>query len=72
MNIHNLEYLKNIIFKFITLSPGTERVGLIPVLDTMLQLEQKEKDQLVELAGQDQEQTTNQGWGSYMPRWGGL
>ena len=37
-NIHNLEYLKNIIFKFVTLQPGTERQGLIPVLETMLQV----------------------------------
>jgi len=71
MNIHNLEYLKNVIFKFITLSPGTERVGLIPVLDTMLQLDQPEKDKLVELAGVEQDQA-NAGWGSYIPRWGGL
>ena len=37
-NIHNLEYLKNVIFKFVTLAPGTERQGLIPVLETMLQV----------------------------------
>ena len=37
-NIHNLEYLKNIIYKFVTLAPGTERQGLIPVLETMLQV----------------------------------
>ena len=37
-NIHNLEYLKNIVFKFITLQPGTEKTGLIPVLETMLQV----------------------------------
>ena len=37
-NIHNLEYLKNVVFKFITLQPGTEKTGLIPVLETMLQV----------------------------------
>ena len=37
-NIHNLEYLKNVILKFMTLQPGTEKTGLIPVLETMLQV----------------------------------
>lgn len=71
MNIHNMEYLKNVIFKFITLAPGTERIGLIPVLDTMLQLDKPEKDTLVEIAGVEQDQA-HAGWGSYIPRWGGV
>ena len=70
-NIHNMEYLKNVILKFITLTPGTERVGLIPVLDTMLQFDQSERNRLVEIAGQE-EDAANSSWGSYLPRWGGI
>lgn len=70
-NIHNLEYLKNIILKFMTVAPGSERTGLIPVLDTMLQLEPSEKEKLVELAGLEAE-ANQASWGSYLPRWGGL
>jgi len=70
-NIHNLEYLKNIILKFMTIAPGSERTGLIPVLDTMLQLEPSEKEKLIELAGLEAE-ANQASWGSYLPRWGGL
>ena len=66
-----MEYLKNVILKFITLTPGTERVGLIPVLDTMLQFDQSERNRLVEIAGQE-EDAANSSWGSYLPRWGGI
>lgn len=72
-NIHNLEYLKNIIYKFVTLAPGTERQGLIPVLETMLQFNQTERETLNQLAIGDDDQAVNKsGWGSYVPRWGGL
>lgn len=70
-NIHNLEYLKNIILKFMTIAPGSERTGLIPVLDTMLRLEPSEKEKLIELAGLEAE-ANQASWGSYLPRWGGL
>ena len=30
--------MKNVILKFMTLQPGTEKTGLIPVLETMLQV----------------------------------
>ena len=68
-----------------TIAPGSERTGLIPVLDTMLRLEPSEKEKLVELAGLEAEAVglsfyflrfiffQNQAsWGSYLPRWGGL
>ena len=79
-----------------TLQPGTEKTGLIPVLETMLQVkfnsilprftlalplfyphfqfDPKEKECIMSLAmGEDALETAKAGgWGSYLPRWGGL
>merc|ERR1739838_1025064 len=45
-SLSNMEYLKNVIIKFIMLPPCDERTHLLPVLDTMLQLTQEEKKQI--------------------------
>jgi len=49
-SISNLEYLKNIIIKFLTLKLSVERLQLIPVLVTMLKLTSDEQAQLVRVA----------------------
>ncbi|KAK3605782.1 hypothetical protein CHS0354_033984 [Potamilus streckersoni] len=71
----NLEYLKNILLKFLTLKQGDERHQLIPVLTTMLKLSPSEKDQLMSVAQGEEGGATSQlpgGWGSYLHRWSGL
>jgi hypothetical protein len=45
-SISNLEYLKNIIFKFFILKSAHERLQLIPVLVTMLKLSPDEQAKL--------------------------
>jgi hypothetical protein len=51
-SISNLEYLKNIIFKFFILKSAHERLQLIPVLVTMLKLSPDEQAKLVRVAQQ--------------------
>ena len=48
-HIENLEYVKNVIMKFITLSGAQERARLIPVLKTILRLKNEEVEQIEEL-----------------------
>ncbi|XP_077863089.1 GRIP and coiled-coil domain-containing protein 2-like [Saccoglossus kowalevskii] len=69
-SVSNLEYLKNVTMKFITLQPCDEKRQLIPVLNTMLRLSEEENEKLcaaaeVESSGQ------SSGWGGYLPRWSG-
>ncbi|CAM1332298.1 GCC2 (predicted) [Pycnogonum litorale] len=70
----NLEYLKNIIVKFLTLPVGDERARLIPVFTTMLRLSPEEKSSLAEVAignsGGDVTGTSSSGWGLHL--WSGL
>lgn len=42
-----MEYLKNVVMKFLTLSTVQERTQLIPVLATMLRLSQDEQNAIV-------------------------
>lgn len=42
-----MEYLKNVVMKFLTLSTVQERTQLIPVLATMLRLSQDEQNSIV-------------------------
>lgn len=46
-SISNMEYLKNVIMKFLTLSTVQERTQLIPVLSTMLRLSQEEQTAII-------------------------
>ncbi|PVD18485.1 hypothetical protein C0Q70_21034 [Pomacea canaliculata] len=48
--LQNLEYLKNIIMKFLTRSVGEERMVLVPVLHMMLKLSPEEKEVLEAVA----------------------
>merc|ERR1711872_627117 len=45
-HIENLEYVKNVILKFLTLTGAQERVRLIPVLQTILKLKKEEVQQI--------------------------
>ena len=38
-----MEYLKNVVYKFLTLPPCDERKHLVPVIDTMLKLNAEER-----------------------------
>uniref|UniRef100_A0AAG5CXJ2 GRIP domain-containing protein n=1 Tax=Anopheles atroparvus TaxID=41427 RepID=A0AAG5CXJ2_ANOAO len=49
-HVHNSEYLKNVIFKFITLNSGDERSRLVPVLNTILKLSPEETQKLQNVA----------------------
>ncbi|XP_041767354.1 GRIP and coiled-coil domain-containing protein 2-like isoform X1 [Anopheles merus] len=49
-HVHNSEYLKNVIFKFVTLSNGDERSRLVPVLNTILKLSPEETQKLQNVA----------------------
>ena len=71
-SILNLEYLKNVIYEFITGQPGDKRLQLIMVIDTMLKLSPEEKENLEKIARGETEQETEEAsksW-SYIPRWG--
>nr|XP_022903677.1 GRIP and coiled-coil domain-containing protein 2-like [Onthophagus taurus] len=59
----NLEYLKNVIFKFITLGQGDERERLIPVLNTILKLSPEESQKLSTVARGEKS------WSTYLPIW---
>ncbi|KAJ8951834.1 hypothetical protein NQ318_019809 [Aromia moschata] len=62
----NLEYLKNVVFKFVTLSSGDERTRLVPVLNTILKLSPEETHKLNLVARGD---TGVKGWANYLPAW---
>ncbi|XP_037049807.1 GRIP and coiled-coil domain-containing protein 2 [Bradysia coprophila] len=66
-HLHNLEYLKNVIFKFLTINCGDEKSHLVPVLNTILKLSPEETQKLERAArGEGQRK-----WGSYLPGWSG-
>ena len=45
-HIENLEYVKNVIMKFLTLSGAQEKARLLPVLQTILKLKKEEVQQI--------------------------
>ncbi|XP_055639389.1 GRIP and coiled-coil domain-containing protein 2 [Toxorhynchites rutilus septentrionalis] len=49
-HIQNSEYLKNVIFKFLTLNSGDEKQHLVPVLNTILKLSPEETQKLHNVA----------------------
>ncbi|XP_065164162.1 GRIP and coiled-coil domain-containing protein 2 [Atheta coriaria] len=61
----NLEYMKNVVFKFITLNNGDERLRLVPVLNTILKLSPEETNKLNLVAKGDKS------WSNYLPLWAG-
>uniref|UniRef100_A0A2S2NFH3 GRIP and coiled-coil domain-containing protein 2 n=1 Tax=Schizaphis graminum TaxID=13262 RepID=A0A2S2NFH3_SCHGA len=61
--IQNMEYLKNIIIKFITLSSGVEKYHLVPVINKLLKLSPDEQKQIETIAkGSISDQTSS--WSS--------
>ncbi|XP_054746108.1 GRIP and coiled-coil domain-containing protein 2 [Anastrepha obliqua] len=71
-HMHNAEYLKNVVLKFLTLTSGDERVRLIPVLNTILKLSRSETEILNCVAKGQKLPTESQGrsWGSFLPLFG--
>ncbi|KAI1303638.1 GRIP and coiled-coil domain-containing protein 2 [Halotydeus destructor] len=74
----NLEYLKNLLVKFVSLEPGTsEKLQLVPVIKTILKLSKEEETLLTSSAygmegdsgtSQPNQHSTDKGWSSYI--WG--
>ncbi|XP_069747241.1 GRIP and coiled-coil domain-containing protein 2 isoform X2 [Narcine bancroftii] len=72
-SIANLEYLKNVMLKFVFLNAGSEKQSLLPVIDTMLQLSPEERSKLAAVAQGEEESTSRtSGWASYLHSWSGL
>ncbi|CAO2608074.1 GRIP and coiled-coil domain-containing protein 2 [Lemmus lemmus] len=72
-SVANLEYLKNVLLRFIFLKPGSEREQLLPVIDRMLQLSPEEKGKLATVAqGEEESASRSSGWASYLHSWSGL
>lgn len=65
---NNLEYLKNVILKFVTLQGGDERSRLVPVLNTLLTLSPEEVGQLNQVA-RGAGEGGGRGWGTYLHLW---
>uniref|UniRef100_W8B798 GRIP and coiled-coil domain-containing protein 2 n=1 Tax=Ceratitis capitata TaxID=7213 RepID=W8B798_CERCA len=72
-HMHNAEYLKNVVLKFLTLTSGDERVRLVPVLNTILKLSRNETETLNCVAKGQKLPTESQGrgWGNFLPLFGG-
>ena len=70
-HIENLEYVKNVILKFITLTGPGEKAALVPVLKTILRLKQEEVAQVEELVRKEGEIATGEpeSWGGYLGLW---
>ncbi|KAG7277674.1 hypothetical protein CRUP_024494, partial [Coryphaenoides rupestris] len=73
-SVSNMEYLKNVLLKFIFLNSGTERQALLPVIHTMLQLSPEEKSRLTAIAQGDHDTSGSRGsgWSSYLHSWSGI
>lgn len=46
-----MEYLKNVVFKFLTFTSQQEKAQLLPVLSTMLKLSQDEQNEIMNVKG---------------------
>lgn len=68
-HMENMEYMKNIILKFLVTKNGEERKHMVPVLKTVLQLSPQETSDLEHLAVGGEEGGSNQGWGNYLHLW---
>ncbi|KAJ8682709.1 hypothetical protein QAD02_018501 [Eretmocerus hayati] len=62
----NFEYLKNVVFKFVTLENRDERSRLVPVLDTILKLSPEETHKLNEIVSDTGGVTNKRSW---IPVW---
>lgn len=69
-HMENMEYMKNVILKFLLLGNGEERKHLVPVLKTVLQLSPQEASQLEHIAtGEEGDAAARTGWGNYLHLW---
>lgn len=68
-HMHNSEYLKNVVLKFISLNNGDERTRLVPVLNTILKLSPSEIEMLQNIAKGKGLDNNNRSWGSFLPSW---
>lgn len=68
-HMENMEYMKNVILKFLVLRSGEERKHLVPVLKTVLQLSPAETLQLEHLACGEEDGGSSVGWGNYLHLW---
>ena len=70
-HLNQMEYLKNVIVKFVTLKEGDERTRLLPVLSTMLKLSPQEMTELTKVANGGDTGGRDQGWAGYLHLWSG-
>lgn len=63
VEIQNMEYLKNIIIKFVTLSSGVEKCHLVPVINKLLKLSPDEQKQ-IEIIAKGSLADQNSSWSS--------
>jgi len=71
-HIENLEYVKNVIMKFLTLSGTQEKTRLLPVLQTILKLKKEEVQQIqTYIKVEDNTTKDEQGWSNYLGLWSG-
>jgi len=69
-HIENLEYVKNVFLKFLTLTGAQERRSLIPVLETILKLKKEETERIEELVRAEEASSSGgEGWGKYLRLW---
>ncbi|XP_068244172.1 GRIP and coiled-coil domain-containing protein 2-like [Palaemon carinicauda] len=68
-HMENMEYMKNIILKFLVTNNGEERKHMVPVLKTVLQLSPQETSDLEHFAVGGDDGGSSQGWGSYLHLW---
>jgi len=74
-HIENLEYVKNVILKFLVLPRSDEKSRLIPVLSTILKLSPSEIESIQKVVASDFEdggrggQDSEVGWTSYLGLW---
>lgn len=67
-HIENMEYVKNVILKFVTLN-GEERARLVPVLSTILKLSKNEIAKIEQIVKVEPDDGDGEGWASYLPLW---
>jgi uncharacterized small protein (DUF1192 family) len=74
-SISNMEYLKNVVLKFLTFSSQQEKAQLLPVLTTMLRLSQDEQNAIMSAKLLNNVQVETAGgvaagsWASFLPKW---
>lgn len=72
-SISNMEYLKNVVYKFLTFTNHEEKTQLLPVLTTMLKLSPDEQTAIMSTrvvsSVYTESDTGGGGWTSYLAKW---